>query len=95
MCYFHLDPPADCCLTPALSAVVIGHWAQDGALHAESLCNGGHHNVFPYKHDRETLLRSLISTFSFDGQTVIDGITDSGIACIYSTFYKVSKLLYV
>ena len=72
------DSSEDHCLTPALTAVVIGHSAQDGNLHAESHCNGSHHNVFVHKHGRDGLLRQLVATFSFDGQTVIDGVADSG-----------------
>ena len=75
---FFVEVLPNSCLTPALMAIVIGHWAQDGELHPDSHCSGRHHNVFVYQ-SKEGLLKEIIATFTFDSQTVIDGIEDSGI----------------
>ena len=61
--------------------VVIGHWAQDGQLHRDSPCSEGHHNVFVFE-SHEDLMKDLIALFTFEGQTVVDGLTDSGIVSV-------------
>ena len=76
MCHF-VEVSPNSCLTHALTAIVIGHRAQDGELYLDSHCNGKHHNVFAYK-SSETILKEIISTFTFNGQTVTDGIENSG-----------------
>ena len=63
--------------TPALMGMVIGHWAQDGQLHMDSHCCGHHHNVFICD-CWESLINEIVFTFSFECQTVIDAIEDSG-----------------
>ena len=64
---------------PALTAIVIRHWAQDGKVHLDTHANGKHHNVVQYG-SMQILLKAIVSLSSFDGQTVIDGIRDSGIS---------------
>jgi hypothetical protein len=63
-------------LTPALKGIVIGYWSQVGTLEREHI-NTDHHNVFIYDSENDSLQHELISTFSYDGQTVIDA-TESG-----------------
>ena len=58
------------CLIPALMAVVIGHWAQDGQLHRDSPCSEGHHNVFVFE-SHEDLMKDLIALFTFEGQLLL------------------------
>ena len=58
------------CLVPAL---MIGHWPQDGQLHRDS---EGHHNVFVFQ-SHEDLINELITLFTFEGQTVVDGRNDA------------------
>ena len=57
--------------------IVIGHWAQDGQLHMDSHCCGHHHNVF-VSDSWESLINEIVFNFSFECQTVIDAIEDSG-----------------
>ena len=65
----------NCLLTPSLKGIVLGHWSQTGSLEANHL-NEDHHNVFTYDAD-DFLYSQLVTTFSFDGQTVVDA-TESG-----------------
>ena len=60
-----------------MMAVIIGHWAQDGQLHCDSPCSQGHHNVFIFK-SQEDLMEQLITLFTSEGQTIVDGMNDSG-----------------
>ena len=66
----------NCLLTPALKAIVVGHWSQDGNLERKHI-NKVHHNVFTYEPDDDSLLCELITTFSYDGQTIVDA-TETG-----------------
>ena len=60
---------------PALNGIVVAQWSQDGQLLTEHI-NKQHHNVFT--HDSlDTLLLDIITTLSYDGQTLIDA-TESG-----------------
>ena len=66
----------DTLLTPALKGIVVGHWSQVGTLERKHI-NKDHHNVFIYNPENDSLQHELVSTFSYDGQTVIDA-TESG-----------------
>ena len=72
---------------------MIGHWAQDGKLHPESHCSEKHHNVFVYQ-SADNLLKDIITTFTFDGQVVVDAVETSGVALtIYVKEYKFVHLI--
>ena len=63
-------------LTPALSGIVIGYWSQEGK--PPNRLGEGHHNAFAQDGDNPCALKQeLITTFSHDGQIVIDA-TGSG-----------------
>ena len=63
-------------LTPALRAIVIGYWSQEGK--PPNKLGASHHNVFTQDGDDSCLLKlELINTFTHDGHTVIDA-TGSG-----------------
>ena len=49
-----------CCITPALTAIIIGHWAQDGKVHLDSHANGKHHNVVQYG-SMQIRLKAIVS----------------------------------
>lgn len=65
---------------PSVECLVIGYWAQDGVFTPERHLKP-HHNMFIHG-DQEELLQEIIDCFSFDGQTVIDGISNGGILLI-------------
>ena len=82
--YFIVLLGGDRGFSPALNAVVVGHWAQNGKYMEEHV-NGKHHNVFIYDRNHEeprdsmatSLKQQIIETLSFDGQTVLD-TTETG-----------------
>jgi len=71
--------------SPALSTVVVGHWAQNGK-YTEEHVSGKHHNAFIYDKSHEeprdsmstSLKQQIIETLSFDGQTVLDTTSVAG-----------------
>ena len=69
------------CLTPALHGIVIGYWAQDGKFNAHRHCIGQHHNLF-VGNGQTDLIKCIIEFFSFEGQSVIDGVPNRGTAVI-------------
>ena len=71
-------------LTPALKGIVVGHWSQDGKLSPEHIAKR-HHDIFIYK-EEEQLIKQLVETFTYDGQTIIDATGRSkNFVCMHST----------
>ena len=63
-------------LSPSVECLVVDYWAQDGIFTPERHLKP-HHNMFV--HDgQEDLMHQIITCFSFDGQTVIDGLSNGG-----------------
>eukprot|EP00731_Ephydatia_muelleri_P000902 Em0001g902a len=58
-------------LVPSVTAVIVGHWAQDGKLSPEHF-QSRVHNAIVYGGTAEELLRTVITLFSYEGQWVID-----------------------
>ena len=56
-------------MTPAVTAVVVGHWSQDGSLHTQHI-TGEHHNFLHVTSQKEAW-RGIINWFSYRGQTVL------------------------
>ena len=73
---YYTDDQADCILRPALTGIVVGYWSQDGKPLPLQI-NTKHHNVFMYSRDDGSLYEELITTFSYDGSTIIEA-TESG-----------------
>ena len=74
------------CLTPALYAVVIGYWAESKQFNGAAHIFTPHHNIFTYRSKVEAgdqgfseLKRQLVTTFTSDGQTVMDCSPEAGI----------------
>ena len=55
----------------------MSYWAQDGVLDPKRHICGPHHNIFVYENQND-LVAEIVRCFSFDGQTVIDGIANGG-----------------
>ncbi|XP_064402226.1 uncharacterized protein LOC135347981 [Halichondria panicea] len=70
-------------LTPCLEAIVIGHWSQSGKLLRDhQKCR---HNVFCHNGlDDETLTESIVETFTYSGQTVLDATESGSMAAVKS-----------
>ena len=66
-CILAADVSRTCCLTPALTAIIIGHWAQDGKVHLDSHASGTHHNAVQYG-SMKILLKVIVSILTLDGQ---------------------------
>eukprot|EP00731_Ephydatia_muelleri_P019608 Em0012g433a len=64
-------------LVPSVTAVIVGHWAQDGKLSPEHFQSRAH-NAIVYGGTAEELLRTVITLFSYEGQWVIDLLGTAG-----------------